>query len=83
MDKTIICHLFNSEYQGDFSYFLSKYKEKGFKINQQQKTATNNRLVIFFIDTRNDRYREKIRGMRFDDITGGYDNEDLSRLNCR
>ena len=78
--KVRVAHMYSSDYSGSIHYYFDEYLRKGFKINQQSNSASNHSMEVFFIDIRCARYKEKMRGMQFDDITGNYDSEDLMRL---
>ena len=57
---------------------MMEYKQKGFKINRLNRTATHNNYIVYIVLF--DNYKDKIRGLLFDDIIGCYDDDDLMRL---
>ena len=77
--KVLIANIYNSEYQ-KIDNLLWNYHKKGLTVNKSKRVVHNDRLIVYFLDRKNEKYKQTLNGMVLDDITGNYDLEDTMRL---
>jgi len=78
-ETVLIANLYHSDYTLVES-LLDDYYHKGFTVYKNERKAIGNGIEIRFLNIKDNRHRQEMRGYYFNDIVGSYDSEDLSRI---